>query len=363
VIREPPKRRLIIAAALAWAALAHAANAGPVGERHLKTMSPTAALRDAEHRPDLRVTVWYPAAAGSKEERIDIGPPDKPLFLVGAVASDASFADARRRPVILFSHGFGGTARMMGWFGTALAREGYVVVAVDHPGNNALDTKTVAGAILSWERPGDLAAALEAVKSDPRIGPHLDLRRLGAAGFATGGFNALVSVGARVDMKRFLAFCRERPTDGLCAPQQEFAVTLDQAQRALASPELAGEVAHAGDDHSIRGVRAAFAIAPASIQALPPESLARIKVPVAIMLGDVDQLMPPATNGLVAAKAIPRAELKVLPGVGHYDFISTCTPAGMANVPICTAKVPQDQTHQAAIDMALAFFGRTLGKP
>src|SRR5204863_1401517 len=170
VIREPPKRRLIIAAALAWAAFAHAANAGPVGERHLKTMSPTAALRDAEHRPDLRVTVWYPAAAGSKEERIDIGPPDKPLFLVGAVASDASFADARRRPVILFSHGFGGTARMMGWFGTVMAAQGYIVVAVDHPGNNGIDPITVAGATLASERPGDLAVALARVRADPELG-------------------------------------------------------------------------------------------------------------------------------------------------------------------------------------------------
>jgi predicted dienelactone hydrolase len=346
-----------------WAALAPAAAAAPVGERHLLATTPTAALRDAEHRSEVRVTVWYPASEDAKEQRIDIGPPGKPLFLVGAVAPDADFADAKSRPVILFSHGFGGTARMMGWFGTALAREGYVVVAVDHPGNNSLDTKTVAGAILSWDRPGDLAAALEAVKSDPRIGPHLDLRRLGAAGFATGGFDALVSARVRVNMNRFLAFCREHPTDGLCAPQQEFAVTLDETQRALASPELAGEAAHAGDDHSIPGVRAVFAIAPASVQALSPEGLARIDVPVAIILGDADQLMPPATNGLVAAKAIPRAELKVLPGVGHYDFLSTCTPAGMASVPICTSKVPQDQTHQAAIDMALAFFGRNLGKP
>ncbi|MDB5423744.1 MAG: hypothetical protein JWQ29_1160, partial [Phenylobacterium sp.] len=228
---------------------------------------------------------------------------------------------------------------------------------------NAIDTKTMAGAILSWDRPGDLAAALEAVKSDPRIGPHLDLRRLGAAGFATGGFNALVAAGVRVDMNHFVAFCREHPTDGLCAPQLEFAVTLDELQRALASPELAGEAAHAGDDHSIPGVRAVFAIAPASIQALRPDDLARMKIPVAIILGGADRLMPPATNGLVAAKAIPRAELKVLPGVGHYDFVSTCTPAGMAHEPICAAKVPQDPTHQAAIDMALAFFGKTLGKP
>jgi pimeloyl-ACP methyl ester carboxylesterase len=138
---------------------------------------------------------------------------------------------------------------------------------------------------------------------------------------------------------------------------------MDEAQKALASPELAAEATHAGDDHTIPGVRAAFAIAPAIVQALPPEGLAKLKVPVAIILGDADHSAPPDTNGLVAAKAIPHAELKVLPGVGHYDFLSTCTPAGVAAVPICTAKVSQDATHLAAIDMALAFFKRTLGAP
>jgi predicted dienelactone hydrolase len=138
---------------------------------------------------------------------------------------------------------------------------------------------------------------------------------------------------------------------------------MDQAQGALASPDLAAEAAHAGDDHTIPGVKAAFAIAPAIVQALPPEGLAKMRVPVAILLGDADPVAPPDTNGLVAAKAIPHAELKVLPGVGHYDFLSTCTPAGQAVVPVCTAKVDQDQTHQAAIEMALAFFGKTLGAP
>lgn len=356
-------RRLIVLSALLWAALAQAAAAGPVGERHLKTTTPTAALRDAEHRTDVRITVWYPAAADAKEQRIDLGPPGKPLFLVGAVAPDAAFADAKPRPVILFSHGFGGTARMMGWFGTALAREGYLVVAVDHPGNNGMDKMTVPGAMLWWDRAEDLRAALDRVKSDPDIGSHLDLDRLGVSGFSAGGFTSLVAVGAKVDVNHFLAFCRRNPTDGVCAPQKEFVVTRDDATKALASPELAAEAARAGEDHSIAGVRAAFAIAPAIVQALPPEGLAKMKTPVAIILGDVDPVAPPDTNGRVAARAIPRAQLKELAGVGHYDFLSTCTSAGMASVPICTAKVPQDQTHQAAIDMALAFFGRTLGKP
>lgn len=341
--------------------LAVGARAGPVGERHLQATDTTAALRDSDHRPQVRVTVWYPAAPDAVDRRIDLGPPGHPLFLIGAVAPDAPFVDARARPVILFSHGFGGTARMMGWFGTALARAGYIVVAVDHPGNNGLDKMTIAGAVMPWDRVQDLRAALGAAKADPAIGPHIDLQRIGVAGFSAGGFTALVSVGARVDMNRFLAFCRGHPTDGVCAPQKEFSVTMDEARRALASPPLAAEAAHAGDDHTIGGVRAAFAIAPAIVQALPPVDLAKIEVPVAIILGDADPVAPPDTNGLVAAEAIAHAELKVLPGVGHYDFLGACTPAGVAAAPLCAIKVPQEQTHQAAVDMALDFFRRTLG--
>src|SRR5205814_4380185 len=100
-------RLLSLLGMIAAAVCASAAQAYPVGERHLVTTDATAALRDAAHRPQVRVTVWYPAAEGAVEERIDLGPPGKPLFVVGAVAQDAPFADARRRPVILFSHGFG----------------------------------------------------------------------------------------------------------------------------------------------------------------------------------------------------------------------------------------------------------------
>jgi Platelet-activating factor acetylhydrolase, isoform II len=141
-------------------------------------------LRDARHRDQLRITVWYPATADSVEVPLVLGPPDQPVREVGAVAPDAPLAtDSERRPVILLSHGFGGSARIMGWFGIAMARHGYVVIAVDHPGNNGIDEMTVPGAILYWDRADDLRAALEAVEHDPVIGPHLDLNRLGVADF------------------------------------------------------------------------------------------------------------------------------------------------------------------------------------
>lgn len=351
------------AAALSLASAATAAPR-PVGERHLETANPTAALRDSEHSAKVRVTVWYPAAEGSVERSLDLGPPGQPEFYVGEAAPSADFADANRRPVILFSHGFGGTARMMGWFTTVMAQQGYIVIAVDHPGNNNLDKMTVAGATLVWDRSGDLEAALETVKADPVIGPHLDVKRLGVAGYATGGLTALVAAGARVDIKRFQAFCASHPDDGVCRPQLEFPVTQDQAMAALATPELAAEAARAGDDHSIRGVRATFAIAPAFVQALDPASMAAISTPVAIILGAVDAIASPHTNGGAAARAIPRAQLKALPGVGHYDFLSTCSTAAHTREPLCLAiTAPQGATHFAALEMALNFFGSAMGPP
>ena len=182
------------------ATLAHGAT---VGETHRVTSDATASLRDAQQRPALRITVWYPAAADAVEHDIAIGPPSKPLYEVGSVAPDAAFAPGDdRRPVILLSHGFGGTARIMGWFGIALAREGYIVVAVDHPGNNGVDKMTVAGASLWWDRTEDLRAALTAMTQDSSIGPHMDLARVGVAGFSAGGFTALVAAGARVQPLR-----------------------------------------------------------------------------------------------------------------------------------------------------------------
>jgi hypothetical protein len=86
---------------------------------------------------------------------------------------------------------------------------------------------------------------------------------------------------------------------------------------------------------------------------------------VSIVLGEADPVAPPHTNGSVAARQIPRAQIKGLPGVGHYDFLSTCTAAAFKQgIPLCTnLQVPQGPTHVAALQQALIFFGKTMGPP
>jgi hypothetical protein len=75
-----------ILAMLLVARAAGTAAAATVGERHLVAHEASAALRNASHDDDLRITVWYPAAPGAVEAPLDIGPPGKPLFTPGSAA-------------------------------------------------------------------------------------------------------------------------------------------------------------------------------------------------------------------------------------------------------------------------------------
>ncbi|HVY90900.1 MAG TPA: alpha/beta fold hydrolase [Hyphomonadaceae bacterium] len=333
--------------------------APPVGEIHRTVSEPAAAIRDEQHRTDLRITVWYPAAAGAAETSIDMGPPNAPFFTLGKVAMNGAFADDKKHPVILFSHGFGGSARMMAWFGKPMAEHGYVVIAVDHPGNNGQDKMTVAGAMVWWERAEDLKWALAAALKDSAIGPHLDATRVGVAGYSLGGLTSLVLGGARVSPEHALQFCAIQPDDGVCKPQQEFPLTIDQWKQAFASDELKSEMAVARTDHSLPGVKAVFALSPV-VQVLDPDSLKAMRVPVSIVVGDGDPITSPANHGGVAAKLIPGAKLSLAKGATHYTFLAECSDAARQQIPICKTATEQASAHALAIEEALELFDRTL---
>lgn len=354
-------RSLLIVLTAAWLAIGTTARAGTVGETHRIAHTPSAALRDAQHRDTVRITVWYPAAGGPAETPLQIGPPGQALFDAGRAAAEAPFAPGRH-PVILFSHGFGGSARMMAWFGTALARAGNVVIAVDHPGTNGRDPITMAGSLLVWDRAVDLRVALDTATGDRRIGPHLDTQRLGVAGFSMGGLAALLSAGARVDIEHIIRFCQSPAADATCAAQAEAPdQTMAAREQALKTPAMAALAKHSGDDYAIPGVRAVFLMAPGGIEALAPASLRTLTTPVSILFGDADTVAPPASNGQLAADSLPHAALRIMHGVGHYDFLARCTALGRQREALCQHMgAPQSRTHASAIADARAFFAQQL---
>ena len=101
-----------------------------------------------------------------------------------------------------------------------------------------------------------------------------------------------------------------------------------------------------------------------SARAFIPGSLRRLAIPVAIVAGIDDRIVPIRSNAQLLAKLIPRASLMLWPGgVEHYTFLATCMEAGRRMQPtLCTDAqgVDREQIHQRTVHNAVQFFDRTL---
>jgi predicted dienelactone hydrolase len=311
----------------------------------------------------LVTSLWYPAVPGTSVSEHDIGPPGSPLFHLGEWAEDARAAKGRF-PLIALSHGTGGSAQIMAWLARALASRGYVVAAVNHPGNNALEAYTAEGFLIWWERARDLTTVIDLLLQDRDFARTIDRRRIGAVGFSLGGYTVIEIAGARTDPALFRKFCRSAEAEG-CVDPPEFPhlfARWDELEATNQSFQLA--VSQSGRSYRDSRIRSVFAIAPALGRAFIPGSLRRLAIPVAIVAGIDDRIVPIGSNAQLLANLIPRASLMLLPGgVEHYTFLATCTEAGRRMQPtLCTDAegVDREQIHQRTVDSAVQFFDRTL---
>ena len=306
--------------------------------------------------------VWYPAESSGDEKDIYVGPPDAPFFFAGRAAKDATFAPSfATYPLIALSHGTGGSAMQMAWLGTYLAARGYIVVAVNHPGNNAVTGYTIQGFVEGWERAQDISTVIIDLLTDPRFGEKIDAGSIGAAGFSYGGYTMMELAGATTDFNQLLAWCDQ--FKNACNPP-EMPDLLQKFKAIQQQPDVQEAIHHTGDSYRDPRIRAVFAIAPAVARAFTPESLQKITIPVDIVAGAGDTMAPPTENAQFFADHIPGATVTILPGgVGHYTFLDICTPAGKKQFPpICVDNQDVDRigVHARVAQMAADFFDREL---
>jgi len=120
---------------------------------------------------------------------------------------------AKPAPVIIFSHGLGGSCEGYGYLGEYWAGHGYVSVHVQHPGSDSavwLDSidggpmaamrRSVGNLQNAIDRPRDVSFAIDrltALNRDPSSPLHgrLDLARIGVAGHSFGAFTTLAIAG------------------------------------------------------------------------------------------------------------------------------------------------------------------------
>lgn len=185
---------LLLSLALAGSALSPLAQAGePPGlvEKEIPA---------AHHGRNMPISIWYPAADGTAEPFAG-----NPVFEGGLVKRNAAPV-AGRHPVVLLSHGMGGTYLSLNWLATGLAERGAIVVAVNHP-NGWFKDRDIKTMFNHWTRVQDLQVALDAVLADSTFAGSIDPKRIYAAGYSFGGWTALSLAGVRGNLAGASTYC------------------------------------------------------------------------------------------------------------------------------------------------------------
>ena len=294
------------------------------------------------------------------------------------VAMDAPPTPGLHR-LIVMSHGAGGSALSDHTMAATLARAGFIVAQPLHAGDNHADMSKSGPA--SWDtRPREISAVIDALAASPTWRPLLQLDKVGVHGMSAGGGTALVMAGARWRILGMARHCAEHAEEdlGFCfngaiepAARAERNAAFERARNA---PEayLPASVTewHGGRDgpDPRPDPRVAAISAAVPLGAIfTPESLAAIRVPVAIVGASRDQNLLPAFHSQRVLKACAACvALDELSGAGHFDLLAPW-PADLAQrVGASQARggFPEPgfdpALRQAAFDKIGAFFDQTL---
>ena len=262
--------------------------------------------------PGLAGAIWYPCAAEPKHIALGVLSVAADFSLMGV--KDCPVAGAKL-PLVIVSHGRGG------WFGAnhdtaeALADAGFVVAAINHPGDNGNDS-SLRDTLSVWaSRPADMVRLLDFMLHGWKEKAVIDPARIGFFGFSLGGYTGLVLMGVTPDFGRFARICKERT--GAC----------EQLHNGEAPPN---------PPHDAR-IKAAVIVDPAPVF-FTQDNLATIKIPFQFWRSELGG--PGVGDGSGTARvadSLPgKPDVHVVPA-GHYTFLAPCSPQLAAVIPrICT---------------------------
>ena len=234
----------------------------------------------------------------------------------------------------------------------ALARAGFVVIALTHNGDNSQDQSYTGNNINLIERPRQLELVIDFVLKDWGDHSRIDPRRIGVFGFSLGGFTVLVESGGIPDLGRMKQLCNERPS----APECDF---IRKRRGDMLAP-VANAPAWVQDDK----IRAAVVAAPAVAYLFPPGGLRQVRIPVQLWRAAADQNAPDAWNSALVAAGLPvEPELHTVPYANHYAFLPPCTDTLRQFAAfICADEPGFDRAgfHRQFNQEVVAFFEKTL---
>lgn len=336
---------MLLLAALSSSA-AHATNT--IGFKEIE-------LSDAQGDRPLHVSVWYPTVDIEPVEEVG---EDRAFVGIPAIIN-AKVTDTPH-PLVVLSHGYGGSWRNLNWLAGELVQQGYVVAAPDHPGTTTFD-KSPAQAAMLWERPHDLGRTIDALTDDASLAGPIEPTRIAAIGHSLGGWTVAALGGARFSVERFAEACKQHADPHTCGLAAELGINAQQHEDRLE------------EDLSDPRIGAIVSLDLGLARGFTPESLAAVRVP-ALIIGsgvDIGDLPAKLESGYLAAN-LPDTNSRYveISDAMHFSFMQLCKPDAIdlleQDTPgdgiICKDGGRRDRQsiHRQVSDMILAFLTKAI---
>jgi predicted dienelactone hydrolase len=238
------------------------------------------------------------------------------------VSPDAPVADGRF-PLVVVSHGNGGSHLLYRTITIHLTRHGYVVAHLEHPGNNRNDNSLEGTCENLVRRPRHVRLTIDAVSRE--LGSHVRPDNVAVMGHSMGGYAALALAGG-------IPWSKE-------------------GQRVEVTPDPR--------------VRALVLMAPGTAFFYPPDSLRDVKIPILMLTAEHDPVTPRWQAELLLDRVPDRNQVtwREIGSAGHFSFLSPF-PLQMRNPGFLPSMDPEgfdrEKLHERLPGEILSFLDETL---
>jgi predicted dienelactone hydrolase len=203
------------------------------------------------------------------------------------VSPDAPVVEGRF-PLVVVSHGNGGSHLLYRTITIHLARNGYVVAHLEHPGNNRNDNSLEGTYENLVRRPRHVRLTIDAVSQDAGLGAHVQADNVAVMGHSMGGYAALAIAGGIPWSKN--------------------------GERVEVTPDPR--------------VRALVLLAPGTAFFYPEDSLRNVTVPILMLTAEHDPVTPRWQAELLLDRVPDRGQVtwNEIENAGHFSFLSPFPP-------------------------------------
>ncbi|WP_334074401.1 MULTISPECIES: alpha/beta hydrolase family protein [Paenibacillus] len=226
--------------------------------------------------------VMYPSNTPGKIEQMG------PFSL--EVALDAKPASGRY-PLVIISHGSGGSLWVYRTLAMHLASHGYIVGVPEHPFNNRNDNSLDGTVENLTIRPRHLTRAIDYFYESEWCADSINSDTVSVIGHSMGGYTALAAAGGKPT-----SFPHESPNG------------------------IAEQIAVAADPR----IRSLVLLAPASVWFRKPNALDEVHLPILLLAAEKDDYTPHFHSQIIleGVKDRSKVEFAVIHGAGHFSFLS-----------------------------------------